>query len=388
MTLIAERTDRYRYPLARVTYGTEEISAVVETLEAGRTTMGPRVAEFERRFAEYVGANHAVMVNSGSSADLLLALSLGRPNGPGEEILVPAVTWPTHLWACVLAQYTVRLVDVDPATLQFDADDLERKAGFDTKAVFPAHILGATGNLYRLHEIATDHRLTVLEDCCEALGTHWRDLHVGSDGDAAYSFFFSHLLSTMEGGMVVTNSDTRARAYRLWRAHGWEPKDGEYFHFPSWGLNLRPTELQGAFGLAQLDRLEGFRVARRTNYAALNGALRRYVPGFFRDMTVLPECAPSWHAFPFMVAPRAPFTKQQLCAYFEAYGIETRPIVAGNLARQPAVAHHPSVRAGPLPGADQVHERGFYVGLANFDDIEGTSHVVQVLDNFIRKGGY
>jgi CDP-6-deoxy-D-xylo-4-hexulose-3-dehydrase len=207
----------YRYPLARVSYGAEEIAAVVATLEAGRTTMGPRVAEFERRFASYIGAKHAVMVNSGSSADLLLALSLSAIERTG-EIVVPAVTWPTQVWACVIAGLTVRLVDVDPETLQFDAADLEAKIGPKTTALFPAHILGNVGDMDRVVELAGAHDLVVLEDCCEALGAYWHDQHVGTLGDAgAFSFFFSHLLSTMEGGMVVTNVDQAAR--RVLPAH-------------------------------------------------------------------------------------------------------------------------------------------------------------------------
>jgi CDP-6-deoxy-D-xylo-4-hexulose-3-dehydrase len=378
----------YRYPLARVSYGREEIEAVVETLEAGRTTMGPRVAEFERRFAEYVGATHAVMVNSGSSADLLLAFGLG-PADEGDEVLVPAVTWPTQVWACVLAGYTVRLVDCDPSTLQFDADDLERKITPRTNALFPAHILGHVGNMHRLFDLSCEHNLPVIEDCCEALGAWWCNEHVGLLGArgaaGAFSFFFSHLLSTMEGGMVVTDDDEAARRYRLWRNHGWEPRDGEHFHFTAFGLNLRPMEVQGAFGLVQLGRLDAMRAARVTNHRRLTDALRWRVGSVLGRIGALDDCTPSWHAFPFMVAADAPFTKHQLCAHLEARGIETRPIVAGNLARQPAVAHHPKVIAGPLPGADQVHERGFYIGLANFDDPEGTGYVAQVLDDFIRE---
>lgn len=375
----------YRYPLARVSYGAEEIAAVVATLEAGRTTMGPRVAEFERRFAASVGAKHAVMVNSGSSADLLLAMGLVTPD-PHGEILVPAVTWPTQVWACVLAGYTVRLVDVDPATLQFDAADLEAKITPRTQALFPAHILGNVGDMDRLIELSERHGLPVIEDCCEALGAEWMGRPVGTFGAAgAFSFFFSHLISTMEGGMLVTESPDAARCYRLWRSHGWEPKPGEHFHFSTWGMNLRPTELQGAFGVAQLDRFDGFLEARRSNFCRLDDAIFCHVPDCFEPVVTLSGCIPAWHAYPFMVNPDAPFTKHHLCAHLEQRGIETRPIVAGNLARQPAVAHHPKVIAGPLPGADAVHERGFYIGLANFDDPEGTGYVAEVLDDFIRQ---
>lgn len=381
----------YRYPLADVSYGREEITAVMDTLVSGRVTCGPRVAAFESHFAARMGAAppvHAVMVNSGSSADLLLAFGLGPPTGDRDEVLVPAVTWPTQVWACVLAGYTVRLVDCDPATLQMDLHDLERKLTPRTRAVFAAHILGATGNVDWLVDAAERHRVPLLEDCCEALGTEWRGRHVGTFGDAgAFSFYFSHLLSTVEGGMVVVPRATVAETHRLRRAHGWQPVDTEYFRFPTWGLNLRPTEIQAAMGLVQLGRLGGFLEARRRNFAALTEAFRPFVPACFRPVAVLPQCRPAWHAFPVLVAPHAPFTKQELCAHLEEKGIETRPIVAGNLARQPAVAHHPKVLAGPLPGADAIHERGFYIGLSNHDDPEGTGYVGEVVAAWLRGRG-
>lgn len=382
--VLLERPATTRYPLARVSYGDEEIDAVISALRVGQTTCGPRVREFERLFAEYVGAEHAIMVNSGSSADLLVAYGLG-PAEPGDEVLVPAVTWPTQVWSCLQAGYRVRLVDVEPETLQWHPLDMVEKLTEQTRAWFPVHVLGNVGHM-NLLETANDlpwpRPVRVIEDCCEALGARYNGQHVGTFGQAAaFSFFFSHLVNTMEGGMVVCDTTADDRQYRLWRSHGWEPKQDYRFWFPTWGMNVRPTELQGAFGVVQMGRLEGFREARGRN--ALR--LREWTEGsFLRQIRVLAECEPSWHGFPLMVAPDAPFTRDSLCRYLDAHGIENRPIIAGNLARQPAVVAEERIIKGPLPGADAVHDQGFYIGLASFDDVEGCAYVAEVLRDFMR----
>lgn len=370
-----------RYPLARVTYGAEEIAAVMECLNAGQTTCGARVKQFEESFARYVGRDHAVMVNSGSSADLLVAYGLGQGNGE-DEVLIPAVTWPTHVWAAVQAGYDVRLVDVDSETLQFSVSDLADKVCSYTKTIFPVHVLGAIGNMDVLGEIAATAKLKVIEDCCEALGSRWRGQHVGTFGQAAaFSFFFSHLINTMEGGMVVCDSPEDDRQYRLWRAHGWEPEPDRHFNFSTWGMNLRPLEISGAFGSVQLGKLQQFKHAREINHARLTVWTESK---FLRQIKVLPECEPSWHGFPLMIAEDAPFTRVGLCRWLELHGIETRPIIAGNLARQKAIQDCDRVICGPLPGADAVHERGFYIGLASFDDPEGCGHVASVIHDFLK----
>lgn len=372
-----------RYPLAHVTYDQYEIDAVVKCLNDGQTTCGKQVAEFENKFAAYVGRDNAIMVNSGSSADLLVAFGLGMGNGK-EEILVPAVTWPTQVWSCLLAGYKVRLVDVDPHTLQFDCDDLERKINSHTKAIFPVHVLGNVGNMDFLLALANKNDLDVIEDCCEALGSTWRDKHVGTFGQAAaFSFFFSHLISTMEGGMVVTNSWSDSRLYRLWRSHGWEPKKNYRFWFTTWGFNIRPTELQGAFGCIQIDKIEHFRKSRQSNYDLLSTEIYNEWNIYLDDITILPGCRPAWHGFPVMVNKDAPFTRDDLCEYLDKHNIENRPIIAGNIARQPAVMNDSRVICGELPGADEVHNRGFYIGLPSFDDSNGTKYVIEVFDKFM-----
>lgn len=370
----------YRYPLAYVNYDVQEIAAVTKTLQDGRTTCGENVKSFEKLFAQYVGAHHATMVNSGSSADLLVAFGLGEPD-ERNEIIIPAVTWPTQVWSCITAGYTVRLVDVDPETLQMDTDALARAISPSTRAIFLTHLMGNVGDLDAILKLAGS--ITIIEDCCESLGAKWNNQHVGTFGQAsAFSFFFSHLISTMEGGMVVTNNDDMP--YRLLRSHGWQPQPDCRFWFPTWGFNLRPMEVQGAFGVVQMARLEGFRHARTHNAALLESLITAKHSALLSTARVLDQCEPSWHGFPLMVKSDIPGAKDVLCSYLEQHGIETRPVVAGNLARQKAVQDLPIGRIvyDLLPGADLVHDHGFYIGLASFEDNAGVAYVDSVLDSF------
>jgi CDP-6-deoxy-D-xylo-4-hexulose-3-dehydrase len=246
-----------------------------------------------------------------------------------------------------------------------DPVDLDRKRTWRTRAVFATHVLGACGSMDVLAGLCASHELDLVEDCCEALGTRWRGKHVGTFGVAgAFSFFFSHVLSTMEGGMVVTDDPATARLLRLWRNHGWEPQPGQHFSFPTWGMNLRPTEVQGAFGKVQLGKLPMFLSARTRNFGRLEAWTSLRYSALLSPRP--PEgCEPAWHAFPLMVAKDAGFTKHELCAYLEQRGVETRPLIAGNLARQPALQEESRVLSGDLPGADAVHDRAFYIGLAS-----------------------
>jgi CDP-6-deoxy-D-xylo-4-hexulose-3-dehydrase len=381
------RTHKYRYPLAEVNFDSLEIKAVTKTLKQGRTTCGKNVATFERTFSEYVGSRHAAMVNSGSSADLLVAFGLGAPDHR-TEILLPAVTWPTQVWSCLIAGYNVCLVDVDPDTLQMNTDDLARQINTDTRAVFLTHLLGNVGNIEDIKAIiAPFEGVDIVEDCCESLGARWKGQHVGTFGSAsAFSFFFSHLINTMEGGMVVTNDPLADKRYRLLRSHGWEPQPDCRFWFPTWGFNLRPTEVQGAFGCVQMTKIDNFLTARNMNAFNLKTLLSASHGDKLAFCKVLDGCVPAWHGFPILVKSDEPGAKDNLCSFLEQHGIETRPIVAGNLSRQQAVTTMTSgrVRFGNLPGADIIHERGLYIGISSRYDTEAVSYVSDVFDMYYR----
>jgi CDP-6-deoxy-D-xylo-4-hexulose-3-dehydrase len=345
----------YWYPLAVPTIGDEEIAAATEVLQSGQTTMGDKVAEFEERFAQRVGARYAVMVNSGSSADLLVAFITSGHKG---EVLIPAVTWPTHVWSWKVAGFKPRFVDVDE--LNVTPEIIDSAVTAQAVGVSVPHLMGVPA---RIDEIASAApTMWITEDCCEALGAGYKHRNVGSVGHAAaWSFFFSHHMTTMEGGMVTTRSGATANRLRAMRAHGWArdslavPGLDPRYTFIDIGFNLRPSEISAAIGLVQLEKLDVMNRARRKNHDTFTEGLRDC------ERVHLPAVPkggyPSWFGLPMFVDERA-----SLQTWLEAHGVETRPILGGNLARQPAFQGLGMVD-GPLPGADYVHDHGLYVGL-------------------------
>jgi CDP-6-deoxy-D-xylo-4-hexulose-3-dehydrase len=393
------KPQRYWYPLSMATYDVEEVLAAVDSLCSFRTTMWEKTAKFEREFAALVGADEALMVNSGSSADLLVAFALTNPGAGllsrGDEILVPSVTWPTQIWSPMMAGLRVRLVDTDPRTLNMNLEDLEAKIGPQTRAISLVHLMGNPCDMDRISEICLRHNLLLIEDCCESLGARFGGKMVGTFGLAgSYSFFFSHHLTTMEGGAIVCQDRKLSDLLRLLRAHGWarnakyteqtqvEGVDSRYT-FLNWGFNVRPTELQAGFGLEQLKRMEGFHDQRRKNAAYLLAQLEKY-SGLLKSMVVHPNGECSWFAMPIMLDAACPFVKGALLEYLEQNGVETRPVVTGNVARQPACALFPELQETHLPGADAVHTRGFYIGIHPFESQANLDRLAELFAIFLR----
>ncbi len=350
-----------RLPLALPPFGAEEVEAAIHTLLGGWLTMGKQCAAFEKAWAAEVGVRHAICVNSGSSALLVMlgALIETEVLSRGDEVILPAVGWSTSLFSVAQMGLVPVLKDVDPDSLCLE--------GSHDRPVLALHLLGcpsrATGPV-------------VIEDACAAHGARIGDKAVGSVGVAgAFSFFFSHHLSTVEGGMVTTDDPGVANAARSIRAHGWirersdaleladaHPDIDPRFLFVSAGMNVRPTEITGAFGVQQVPKLERFVQRRRANHAEWCTA----IDALGLPLRVFPELPGTRHAafaFPMLLDSDAPLGRTELCDQLESRGVDTRPISGSNLARQPAFAQVPGARVeGPLPVADAVHERGFFVG--------------------------
>lgn len=361
---LAAHDPAFGLPLVVSPYGADEVVACLEVLLSTRVTMGERVRAFESAWASYCGRSHGVMVNSGSSANLLMLAALVETGqlSLGDEILVPAVTWSTSLFPVFQAGLVPVMVDVDPETLCADPASVRAAAGPRTKGILAVHLLGQPADMDAFDG------LMVLEDACGAHGAVYRGRRVGGIGTAAaFSFFFSHHITTIEGGMVVTDDGDLADAMRSLRAHGWvrersdreilaarSPEIDPRFLFVSAGYNLRPTELAGAFGLVQLTRLPAWVERRRANHAAWCKLLEDYV-------VVFPEARDTEHAgfaFPMLVdGDRAAFQRA-----LEARRIETRPISGSNLARQPAFRNVLARTPVPLPVSDRVHTQGLFVG--------------------------
>jgi CDP-6-deoxy-D-xylo-4-hexulose-3-dehydrase len=392
---------RYWYPLSLATYGTDEILEALHSMCGFRTSMAEKTLHFERQFAKWHDSADAVMVNSGSSADLLLCYLLTNPLRPlvpqGSEILVPVVTWPTQIWSAMMAGLKVKLVDVDPGTLNVDLADLERSIGPDTRALFLVHLMGNPCDMDAIQALARKHDLEIIEDCCEAMGATWGGKMVGNFGiGGAYSFFFSHHITCMEGGMIVVNDIEHAEQLKLLRAHGWvrniEPSKyrlGEFpdidprYAFVNWGFNVRPTEVQAGFGIRQLEKVNEF--GRRR--AEMAGRFRDYISTsrWLSVPKVDGKAVPSWLALPVMIAKNAPFARPDITAFLESRGIETRPVVAGNLSRQPVGALFGEFRERQFPGADEIHSRGFYIGLSPLQTDANMERVIATFDEFLAK---
>jgi dTDP-4-amino-4,6-dideoxygalactose transaminase len=388
-------------PLAVPLFGPEEVFGAMEALLSRNITMGERVRAFETAFAEYLGVRHAVMVNSGSSANLLAVSVLshhGTADGlrPGDEVIVPAVTWSTTAAPLVQLGLVPVFVDVDLDTLNVPPDEVERALSPRTRAIFAVHLLGNPVDMNAVVELARAHDLFVLEDTCESLGATLGARHAGTFGQVGtFSFFFSHHITTGEGGMLVTDDDRLADVARAMRAHGWtremaarteiesaHPEIDPRFLFVHPGYNLRPTEMQAAFGPPQLARLEAFNDARRHNadrllaeLADLDGEL-----SFVREQE---GGRSTWFAFP--VLARDPDTRVALAQHLEERRIATRPIVAGNLAIQPAFRASEHRVAGQLPGATAVAQRGLFIGNHPDLDDQRLDHIVAAFRSFFAR---
>jgi CDP-6-deoxy-D-xylo-4-hexulose-3-dehydrase len=387
----------YWYPLTLPTYGKEEVAAAIACMCDYKTSMGDLTRQFEREFADYVGAHDAIMVNSGSSADLLLAFHLVNPMNPrlqaGDEVLVPAVTWPTQVWSLMMAGLTVKLVDVDSETLNIDLDDLRRRITSRTKCVFAVHLMGHPCAMTELTEICEKHDLVLIEDCCESLGTHYDGKHVGNFGlGGSFSFFFSHHMTTMEGGMVICGNDEDAEAFRILRAHGWSramapncsgQEVDSRFRFVNWGFNVRPTELQAAFGIAQLKKLDAMNQRRAQLFARFDD----YIDStpYIKRISVPAKGTSSALALVVQLNGSAVNHRDDLVGLLEQSGIETRPVVTGNLSRQPAAKLLGDLNPLDYPGAEAIHDHSFYLGLNPMFDDDLFERMISTLEHSLNQ---
>jgi CDP-6-deoxy-D-xylo-4-hexulose-3-dehydrase len=394
----ASKHPKYWYPLATPTFGSDEILEALESMVSFKTTMWDKTRQFEEEFGQRYAAE-AVMVNSGSSADLLLMFGMNKKSGgplsDGDVVLVPAVTWPTQIWSIMMAGFIPRLVDVNPKTMNVDIEDLKSKISKDVKALFLVHLMGNPADMGAIQEICQVNDLYLLEDCCESIDAKYGDEFVGNFGvGASFSFFFSHHITTMEGGMILTKDPEFAHRMRLLRAHGWarhiatteeiEMGIDPRYTFVNWGFNVRPTELQAGFGIHQIRKLSEFNDLRNRNAAKLQEVFSKHAH-HFSVMEVTKNSSCSWFAFPVLINKTAPFAREDLTAYFEKNGVETRPVVAGNMARQPGFKALIQDEVLGLPGADLIHETGFYIGIHPIDYQDEISKLEQILEEFLTR---
>jgi CDP-6-deoxy-D-xylo-4-hexulose-3-dehydrase len=385
------------YPLATTTWDEKEYQAIQEVVDGGFFTMGPRVRAFEEGFAKWVGANHAVMVNSGSSANLIAVAALcfrkENPLRPGDEVIVPAVSWATTYSPLTQYGLVMRFVDIDPGTLNLDLEQLEAAITDRTRLVFAVNLLGNPNDFARLKSIIDKRGIELIEDNCESLGATFAGRQAGTFGLAGtFSSFFSHHISTMEGGLIATDDEELYQIMLSLRAHGWTrqlPKDNlvcgtldddpflESFRFVLPGYNVRPLELSGAIGLRQLEKIPDLIAGRRKNAKTFVEMFANHPRIRIQEETG----ESSWFGFSMVLREDSGISRAALAGALKAADIECRPIVAGNFLRNPVIRHMPHVVHGTMRAADYIHDHGLFVGNHHYDVTEGLERLKTVIDN-------
>ena len=398
---------KIKIPLNKNTIGKDEREALLQVFDSGYMTMGKITKKFESAFAKYIGSKHAIYVNSGSSANLL-AFSAIQDNdklikpkinkkfiSQGDEIIVPAVSWSTSIWPICQIGATPVFVDSEPATLQMKIDSVKKAISKKTKAICVVHVLGNAGYIKEIKKICNDKNLWLIEDTCESLGVKKHNKFLGTFGDlGTYSFYFSHHITTVEGGMIVTNNDYLANKIRSLRSHGWTrdmtnvEKYKKYFKnfdprflFVNVGYNLRSTDLNAAIGLVQLKKLKKFNKRRTEIGYTWNEAFKDLKKDdLIFPMEITKHTDPSWFGFPILCKSKK--IRDQLGLHLEKNGIETRPIICGNMVKQPGIKNIKHRVAGKLLGADKIMNLGIFWGSSPDMTKSEVNYVTKIVKNF------
>lgn len=371
------------YSLSHSSWDEKEVSAIRRVIESGRLTMGAEVRAYELEFAKKMGSRYAVAVNSGSSANLLAIAALtfkkDNPLCSGDEVIVPALSWPTMFYP--VCQYRMKLVfvDIGLGELNLDPRLLEGALSDNTRAVFLPHILGNPARVSSIQAFCEAHDLYLIEDACESLGAVIDFRQPGTFGICGtFSTYFCHHISTIEGGVVVTDNEEIYHILLALRSHGWtrelpyentlceKVKDDFYekYRFVLPGYNMRPLEISAAIGREQLKKLDGIVAVRRAN--------ARYFKEKFEgdeNFTLQEERGKSsWFGFSMVVSRTSTLKRSTIAQALHVAGIEARPIISGNFLKSEVVRHlHFRRGCANFMMADHVHEAGFYVGNHSVD---------------------
>lgn len=367
------------------TFGEDEIQAAVDVLRSTWVTQGSKVDDLERAFSP----ERAVACNSGSSANLLAIASLKAMGKlkDGDEVIVSALSWSTTVWPLIQANLIPVIVDCDIETFNINPVAIEDAIGPKTKAIMPVHVYGNPCDMDAVSRLCAAHGLLLIEDCCEAMGALYGARRVGSYGDmATFSFYFSHHITTMEGGMVLCKSDEADDMLRIQRSHGWtrdvknpakyleqHPGFDPRFLFVDLGFNLRMTELSAAMGLCQLPKLEWIVERRKTAWRLLRKFLGGHDYLSFQDM----DDGGSPFGFAMLSEER-----KAICDFLNANEIETRPIICGNIALQPAMKKYAHKVSGELPNATRVMREGFSIGCHQAMRLAKVERVAEVMKDY------
>ena len=396
-------------------YDDSEMINMIDAVLDFWITLGDYGKGFEEELANYLGVLDIILVNSGSSANLiscsiLLSQQLDRPLKQGDEVITPAVTFPTTLAPIIQNGLIPVFVDVDLGTYNLNLQLLERAVSEKTRLIFVPHTLGNPCKIDKIMEIARKYGLYVIEDACDALGTKYNGKFVGTFGQlGTLSFYPAHHISTGEGGAIITNDKKLARiarSIRDWgkdcfcnRNSGPDGACGNRFNYKidgipegydhryvytNFGYNLKPTDVQAAMGVAQLRKLPKFIAKRKANFQKIFNGLKKY-----RDYFILPTWSRkadiSWFAFPLTIKPEAGFLRKELVTYLEKNNIETRYLFAGNILRQPAYKNIKCRVVRDLKNSDIVMRNSFFIGCYPGLNDEQIDYILRKFDEFFKK---
>lgn len=369
------------YSLASSTWDQNEYAAIQRVIESDMFTMGKEVAQYEKDFADFFGSKYALMVSSGSTANLLMIASLFFTKNAkyklkrGDEVIVPAVSWSTTYFPLQQYGLKVKFVDIDRQTLNMDLDKLEAAITDNTRAILSVNLLGNPNDFARMNEIIAGRDIFILEDNCESMGATINSKQAGTFGVmGTFSSFFSHHIATMEGGCVVTDDEELYHILLCIRAHGWtrnlpkfnkvtgEKSDDvfeESFKFVLPGYNVRPLEMSGALGIEQLKKLPNFIEKRRENAKVFQSLFENHPFIEIQKETG----SSSWFGFSLILKENAPYSRAELVKKLMENGIECRPIVTGNFLKNKEVLEYFDYEiSGSLEAAEYLDDNGLFVG--------------------------
>jgi CDP-6-deoxy-D-xylo-4-hexulose-3-dehydrase len=390
-----------KYPLASTTWDQKEHDAMQRVISTGSYSMGKEVKLFEDQFANYFGKKYAVMANSGSSANLLMIAALffkkESPLKKGDEIIVPAISWSTTYTPLQQYGLKVKFVDIDLDTLNFDLEALESAVTEKTKVVLAVNLLGNPNDFNRIKEIIRDKNIILLEDNCESMGAEFGGEKAGSFGlMGTFSTFFSHHISTMEGGLVITDDEELYHIMLSLRAHGWtrnlpnnnlvsgkksENSFEESYKFILPGYNLRPLELSGAVGQEQLVKLDTFVNERRRNATIFDKIISN-----IQGIKIQKEIGKSsFFGFSIILDSNLGINRDILVSKLMSKGIECRPIVAGNFTKNDTIKYFDCIIHRTLTNADNVDKNGFFIGNHHYNLEKEIEYFGNVLKDNLKK---
>jgi len=370
------------FPLATTSWDHAEYAAMSKVIDSGKFTMGEEVSAFEVEFASRFGSQHAVMSNSGSSANLLalsaIKYSSLNPSDGRDEVIVPAVSWSTTYYPVTQMGYKLKFVDIDLGTLNASLESISRAVDERTAGLVIVNLLGNPSDLTEIRELADELNLFMIEDNAESMGATYDGKEAGTFGHiGTFSTFFSHHISTMEGGVSVTNSLELKQVMSSLRAHGWTrdlpqenyvfDKTGEEFEdsfrFVLPGYNLRPLELEGAIGRVQLTKLDNIVAGRRSNAERFAEVMKEH-PEF---MIQKENGRSSWFGFSLVLGDKFQGRRKSLVHELKSKKIAVRPIVAGNFTMNPVLRHLSHCTIPPLPNSNKIHADGLFIGNHHYE---------------------